>query len=52
MKTRTNHPAPGKAGIPPQFTIGHYWPGLPEPGRWPKKFLSLTQKYSLRCLYT
>ena len=29
-----NHPAAGKAGIPPQFTIGHHWPGLPEPSRW------------------
>jgi hypothetical protein len=27
---RTNHPARGKAGIPPQFTIEHTWPGLPE----------------------
>jgi hypothetical protein len=30
-----NHPASGKAGIAPQLTIGHPWPGLPEPGRWP-----------------
>jgi hypothetical protein len=25
-----NHPAAGKAGIAPQLTIGHHWPGLPE----------------------
>jgi hypothetical protein len=30
----TNHPAPGKAGIARMLTIGHYWPGLPEPVRW------------------
>jgi hypothetical protein len=31
-----NHPAAGKAGIAPRLAIGHYWPGLPEPGRSPK----------------
>lgn len=28
-----NHPAAGKTGIAPRLTIGHYLPGLPEPGR-------------------
>jgi hypothetical protein len=28
-----NHPAAGKAGIGSRLTIGHRWPGLPEPGR-------------------
>jgi hypothetical protein len=28
-----NHPAAGKAGIVRQIEIGHFCPGLPEPGR-------------------
>jgi hypothetical protein len=27
----TNHPAPGNAWIAPRLTIGHQWPGVPEP---------------------
>ena len=34
MRTRSNHPAPGKAGFGSSLAIGHQWPGLPEPGRW------------------
>ena len=29
-----HQPAPGNAGLPPQFQIGRLWPGVPEPGRW------------------
>jgi len=29
-----NHPAAGKAGIGSRLTIGHQWPGLPEPARY------------------
>jgi len=28
-----NKPAAGNAGIAPRLTIGHYWPGVPEPER-------------------
>jgi hypothetical protein len=28
-----NKPAAGNAGISPQLTIGHHWPGVPEPER-------------------
>ena len=32
--TRTpNKPAAGNAGIVSRLTIGHHWPGVPEPGR-------------------
>ena len=30
-----NKPAAGNAGIAPQLAIGHHWPGVPEPERWP-----------------
>jgi len=30
---RSNHPAPGKAGITFLFAFVHRRPGLPEPGR-------------------
>jgi len=30
----SNKPAAGNAGIASQLTIGHHWPGVPEPGRW------------------
>ncbi len=29
-----NKPAAGNAGIEPQLTIRHHWPGVPEPERW------------------
>jgi hypothetical protein len=29
-----NQPAAGNAGIAPQLTIEHHWPGVPEPGRY------------------
>jgi hypothetical protein len=29
----SNKPAAGNAGIASQLTIGHHWPGVPEPGR-------------------
>jgi len=35
MKTMSNYPAAGKAGIASRLAIGRYWPGLPEPGRSP-----------------
>jgi len=35
-KTWSNQPAAGNAGIPLQFAIEHYWPGVPEPERSPK----------------
>lgn len=28
-----NKPAAGSAGIASQLTIGHHWPGVPEPER-------------------
>ena len=28
-----NKPAAPNAGIAPQLTIGHHWPGVGEPGR-------------------
>jgi hypothetical protein len=31
-----NQPAAGKAGIAHRLAVGHHWPGLPEPGRWPR----------------
>ena len=34
MTSFANHPATGKAGIARRLTVGHQWPGLPEPGRW------------------
>ena len=27
-----NKPAAGNAGIASRLTIGHHWPGVPEPG--------------------
>jgi hypothetical protein len=29
-----NHPVAGKAGFASLLTVGHHWPGLPEPGRY------------------
>ena len=29
-----NQPAAGNAGIASRLTIGHHWPGVPEPERW------------------
>jgi hypothetical protein len=31
--TMLNQPAAGNAGIASQLTIGHHWPGVPEPER-------------------
>ena len=31
-----HQPAAGNAGIASRLTIGHHWPGVPEPGRSPK----------------
>lgn len=33
MKDKSNQPAAGNAGIASQLTIGHHWPGVPEPER-------------------
>ena len=33
MPDSPNKPAAGNAGIASQLTIGHHWPGVPEPGR-------------------
>jgi hypothetical protein len=33
MTTWPNKPAAGNAGFASQLTIGHYWPGVPEPER-------------------
>ena len=30
---RANKPAAGNAGVAPQLTIEHHWPGVPEPER-------------------
>jgi len=30
MSGRTNHPAPGKAGLARRLANEHHWPGLPE----------------------
>ena len=30
---KPNQPAPPNAGIAPQLTIEHHWPGVGEPGR-------------------
>jgi hypothetical protein len=29
----SNQPDPGYAGITRRLAIGHYWPGVPDPGR-------------------
>lgn len=34
MKQMPNKRAAPNAGIGPQLTIGHQWPGVGEPGRW------------------
>ena len=31
---KANKPAAGNAGIASQLTIGHHWPGVPEPERY------------------
>ena len=33
-QTGPNKPAAGNAGIASRLTIGHHWPGVPEPERW------------------
>ena len=33
MKTSSNKPAAGNAGIASQLTVEHHWPGVPEPER-------------------
>jgi len=34
MKTWSNKPAAGNAGIAPRLTIGYHWRGVPDPERW------------------
>ena len=36
QETGPNKPAAGNAGIASQLTIGHHWPGVPEPERCPR----------------
>jgi hypothetical protein len=34
MRAVSNKPAAPNAGIAPQLTIEHHWPGVGEPERW------------------
>jgi len=33
--TQANKPDAGNAGIASELTIGHHWPSVPDPERWP-----------------
>jgi hypothetical protein len=35
----SNKPAAGNAGIASRLTIGHHWPGVPEPERWLPRYM-------------
>jgi hypothetical protein len=41
LKAEANKPAAGNAGIAPQLTIGHHWPGVPESERWPYSYMNI-----------
>jgi hypothetical protein len=34
MTVMPNKPVAGHAGMASRLTIGHHWPGVPEPERW------------------